>query len=166
MRTALISGLAGLALCAVASQAGAQDYTAPAEQPPATPWCQTVDPTPSSDSLQLNLVYVPSEYAQVKARTILQVEGFVELTKDMAADLGVPAQYVQPNAYLVRAGGYFQPQGVPDRNVQAFYDAGQGMLQVNSYADTTSSVTSNWAAIVVAAGPISQERAVCSPTGG
>ena len=76
------------------------------------PWCQSVAPGASADSLSLSLIFVPSEYAQVKARTILADSNYQALSKEMAADLGVPAQYVQPNAYLVRAGGYFQPEGV------------------------------------------------------
>ncbi len=160
----LIGGLAGLLLLSAAPLARAQD--APDQQPQA-PWCENAaDPAASPDSLGLGLVYVPSEYAQVKARTILQFTNFTELNKDMAADLGVPETYLQANVYLVRAGGFFQPQGVPDRNVQAFYDAGQGLLQINTYGESNASTPSNWAAVVVSAGPVSSVRSVCMAHGG
>jgi hypothetical protein len=142
--------------------ASAQD----AEQgaPVAKPWCDTAASAASADSLQLNIVWVPSEYAQVKARTILEFAPFVELNKDMAADLGVPETYLQPHAYLARVGGFFQPEGDPGRQVEAYYDPDNGMLQIDSFASSVSTTPINWAAIVVAPGEVATERSVCVST--
>jgi hypothetical protein len=163
LRFARFGAAASLTLALFAASAATAQDQAPPEQPA---WCQTGAPEASPDSLSLSLIYVPSEYAQVKARTILEGAGFQQLTKEMAADLGIPDQYVQANAYLVRAGGFFQPQGVPDRNVQAFYDPGDGLLQVNTYAASVSPVPVNWAAVVVAPGEVSAVRSICLSTGG
>ena len=143
-----------------------QDQTGQDAPPPAAPWCQSAAPEASADSLSLDLVYVPSEYAQVKARTILADANYELLTKEMAADLGVPADYVQANAYLVRAGGFFQPEGRPDRSVQAYFDPGDGLLQINTYASSTTSETVNWAVVVVAPSEITSVRSICVQTNG
>jgi hypothetical protein len=136
------------------------------QAPPQAPWCQSAAPEASADSLALSLIFVPSEYAQVKSRVLLQGTSYVPVDKTLAADLGVPDEFVQPNTYLVRAGGYFQPQGRPDRNVQAWWDPDNGLLQINTYADTHSTTPSNWAAVVVAPGPVNDVRSICLPNGG
>ena len=167
---ALLAG-AAVVLFASAQPAFAQDqdpqvYQDQPPPPPAQPWCQTGAPEASSDSLSLNLIYVPSEYGQVKARTILDAANYQPLSKEMAADLGVPAEYVTANAYLIRAGGFFQPEGKPDRSVQAYYDPGDGLLQINTYAASTSSASVNWAAVVVAPGEVTAVRSICLDTNG
>jgi hypothetical protein len=159
---ALLAGGAVL-LLAMSAPAFSQDEPEPA---PAAPWCQSGAPEASPDSLELSLIFVPSEYAQVKARTILADSNYQALSKEMAADLGVPAEYVQANAYLVRAGGYFQPEGKPDRSVQAYFDAGDGLLQINTYAASTSNAVVNWAAVVVAPAEVNSVRSICLQTNG
>jgi hypothetical protein len=165
---ALLAGAAVLvmATAAPALGAGQQVFQSDDAPPPAAPWCQSAAPEASPDSLSLSMVYVPSEYAQVKARTILQDANYEILTKEMAADLGVPPEFVTPNSYLVRAGGFFQPEGRPDRSVQAYFDPGDGLLQINTYAASTSNAPINWAAVVVAPGEVNGIRSICVPTGG
>jgi hypothetical protein len=160
---ALLAGGAAL-LLTVSAPAFGQDQ--PDQDAPAQPWCQSGAPEASPDSFSLDLIYIPSEYAQVKARNILASSNYQALSKEMAADLGVPPEYVQANAYLVRAGGYFQPEGKPDRSVQAYYDAGDGLLQINTYAASTSNAPVNWAAVVVAPGEVNAVRSICLQTNG
>ena len=160
---ALLAGAAGLLLVGTAP-AFAQDDQIVA--PPAAAWCQSAAPEASQDSLNLSMVFVPSEYGQVKARTILDSANYQPLSKEMAADLGVPPEFVQANAYLVRAGGYFQPEGRPDRDVQAYFDPDDGLLQINTYAASTSNQIANWAAVVVAPGEVTAVRSICVQTNG
>jgi hypothetical protein len=162
---ALLAG-AAVALLASAAPVFAQDDPDQAPAPPAAPWCQSAAPEASPDSLSLSMVFVPSEYGQVKAREILDSANYQPLSKEMAADLGVPPEFVQANAYLVRAGGYFQPEGRPDRDVQVYFDAGDGLLQINTYAASTSNQVANWAAVVVAPGEVSAVRSICLQTNG
>ena len=162
---ALLAGAAVILLSSAAPAFSQDDQDQP-PPPPAAPWCQSEAPEASVDSLSLALVYVPSEYAQVKARTILAESNYQPLSKEMAADLGVPADYQLPNAYLVRAGGFFQPEGRPDRSVQVYFDPGDGLLQINTYASSTSNATVNWAAVVVAPAEVTAVRSICVQTNG
>jgi len=149
--------LGALALFA-AGGAHAQDAAGPA-------WCTVGAGQATPESVALGMAFVPSEYAQKKARVLLADRPAVPLDADLAADLGVPSRFVLPHAWLVRGGGFEQPEGDPGPGVQVYYDRSAAMIQVITFAPSQASDPLNWAVVVVTSGDVFQVRNSCSASG-
>jgi hypothetical protein len=131
----------------------------------AAPWCSTGSDKPTAESVALGLVFVPSEYAQKKARDLLASAPAVPLDTDLANQLGVPERFVLPHAYLVRGGGFEQPEGEPGPGVQVYYDHGANLVQVITFAPSQAPDPLDWAIVVVTSGDVDGVRDVCLATG-
>jgi hypothetical protein len=131
----------------------------------AAPWCSTGSNKPTDASVALGLVFVPSEYAQKKARELLAQAPAVPLDADLANQLGVPQRLVLPHAYLVRGGGFEQPEGEPGPGVQVYYDHSANLVQVITFAPSVASDPLDWAIVVVTSGDVDGVRDVCLATG-
>lgn len=148
------SGLiAGVLTSVVACAASAQD--APA-------WCSSPVPAATPDSLAVGLAYVPAEYAQKKARLLLAANAFAPVDAALAAELGAPASMVTPHTWLVRAGGFEQPQGNPGPGVEIWYDRAAGLVQVNTRFSSVASDPLNWAVVVVTTGDVKAAQSFCA----
>ncbi|MBS0296907.1 MAG: hypothetical protein JSR45_11395 [Proteobacteria bacterium] len=150
--------LAGALTLLAAGAAHAQDAGGPA-------WCERGAGQATPESVALGMAFVPSEYAQKKARVLLADKPAVPLDADLAAQLGVPSRFVLPNAWLVRGGGFEQPEGDPRPGVQVYYDHGASMIQVITFAPSQAADPLNWAVVVVTSGDVFQVRNSCSAAG-